>query len=226
MSTPQDAPPQPPQPATNTPDIPIFGEQTLRAQLPNILTTARVALTIAFAAILTILPTPQTDSHTTLLAIALALFIIAAVTDALDGYLARKWNAISIFGRVMDPFADKALILTAFILLPAVPGSQVAPWMTALIVARELLITSIRGVCESQGIDFSASTAGKLKMIAQSIAVPAILLLLTIDPAAADRKTELMNAALAYTATFITAWSAIPYITRATSALRNREQNS
>lgn len=204
------------------PAIPLMGEPTLQSQLPNILTTARVVLTVVFAALLTLLPDPSESAHRVILYVALAIFLIAAISDALDGYLARKWNAISVFGRVMDPFADKALILTAFIILPAIPGSHIAPWMTALIVARELLITSIRGVCESHGIDFSASLIGKLKMIGQSIVVPVILLTLAIDPGARSETTQLINAGLGYAVTLITIYSAVPYITRAVSALKAR----
>src|SRR5262249_49235343 len=117
--------------------------------------------------------------------------IVAAATDVLDGYLARRWNVTSLFGRVMDPFADKVLVMGAFIILagPAFathpdPGSPhlrmvsgVTPWMVAVILARELLLTSIRGVFEAGNVSFPATWSGKAKMILQSGAVPIIMLL-------------------------------------------------
>jgi CDP-diacylglycerol--glycerol-3-phosphate 3-phosphatidyltransferase len=154
--------------------------------LPNVLTLARLAMTIAFVAILSIYRFPDTNSWA--LPTALILFIVAALTDALDGYLARRWNAVSVFGRIMDPFADKILILGAFVMLagPSFLSSDdwtyahtsgVLPWMVVVILGRELLVTTIRAVMESRGINFSAARSGKLKMIAQSVGVPAILLL-------------------------------------------------
>lgn len=164
----------------------------------------------------------------------MALFIIAAVTDALDGYLARKWNATSQFGRVMDPFADKILVVGAFIILagpaflwstPLSPDSPhvtylasgVPPWIAIIILARELLITSLRAVLESQGRDFSASSTGKLKMVAQSIAVPLILLLLGVADVSPGTPARVIILSVAYTTAFITLLSGVPYVIRAMS---------
>lgn len=165
----------------------------LQARIPNVLTTARLVLAAGFFALIELglrgvhaWGEPD-DRRTTVLLIAAALFVIAAATDALDGHLARKWNAISKFGRVMDPFADKILVLGAFVELAGPlfthaswQVSGVAPWMVVVILARELLVTSVRGFFESQGVDFSADLAGKLKMILQSVVVPLVLVLLAL----------------------------------------------
>lgn len=205
-----------------------------RAQTPNTLTLLRLLLTAVFVAVLSAGDT----SDPMLLIIAAALFIVAAVTDALDGYLARKWNAISRFGRVMDPFADKLLILGAFVLLAgpafsALTGdgsiyqrTGVAPWMAVVILGRELLITSLRGLLESEGIDFSASWSGKIKMIAQSIAVPTILLLLAFLECEPGTQSRGLVLGLAWGTTALTAWSAVPYITRARAARQAAEPNA
>ncbi len=218
----------------------------LQARIPNLLTALRLLLTIAFIVLLSLYDIRDYAdgnlwaANPVLLASAAALFIIAALTDALDGYLARKWNAVSTLGRVMDPFADKVLTLSAFILLagPAFRMSFLdsneialrqmsgfAPWMVILILSRELLITSLRAVAESKGADFSATLSGKLKMIAQSIAVPLILLLITapyfLGPDTINSPTvHRINIITAWSVTLITAWSAIPYITRALRVLR------
>ncbi len=133
--------------------------------LPNLLTIARLVLASVFFLILGWYRFPSGPDWA--LWVAIILFIIAASTDYLDGYLARRWNVESQFGRIMDPFCDKVLILGAFIYLAGprfvdpiavkepqefafhiLKGNMVSgiyPWMVALILARELLVTGIRG---------------------------------------------------------------------------------
>lgn len=200
----------------------------LQRRIPNVLTVGRVIVSIAFFAALSI-SRPVTP-HQCLW--AMGLFILAAITDALDGYLARKWNAVSQFGRVMDPFADKILVVGAFIML-AGPGfiwkvyapdasvaltylaSGVAPWLAIVVLARELLVTSLRAVLESQGRDFSASWSGKMKMIAQSIAIPLILLLLGVAEVAPGSPARVVILSVAYATALATLLSGVPYVTRA-----------
>lgn len=180
-----------------------------RAQTPNAITVARIGLAIGFVAMLSILEPTETN-----LRAAAGVFVLAALSDALDGYLARRWNAISRFGRVADPLADKVLVLAAFMLMAGPelgPRTGVAPWMVVLILARELLVTSIRAVFEADGVDFSASWSGKIKMIAQSVAVPLILLLV-----ASDAATPVPGAlGIAWAVTVLTVVSGLPYILRA-----------
>lgn len=168
------------------------------------------------------------------LTLATALFVAAALTDALDGALARRWDVITRFGRVIDPLADKLLILGVFTAL-AGPAFQlttaegvrfqatgVAPWMVVVILARELLVTSIRGVYEAEGIDFSAGPSGKIKMILQSIAAPLILLLVALAaplPGTFPRAVILWTCWLTVIATAI---SAVPYVHRAVLASAER----
>lgn len=191
---------------------------------PNALVGVRLALSVGVFAILAVHRPGETGSAALL--IAAGLFILAAATDALDGFLARRWNAITRFGRVMDPFADKILVLGSFVLL-AGPGfwtetqgqiSGFTGWMVILIIARELLITSLRGLLEGSGSDFSAQTAGKIKMVLQSVAVPAVLVTLalhraetpSVDPASVGPAA--INAAIAWATTLVTLASGIPYI--------------
>ena len=205
------------------------GRPQWQQRLPNILTFARLLLA---AALFVLLSVPVADDQARLrLLLAAGLFVVAATTDALDGHLARRWNAVSILGRIMDPFADKLLILGSFILL-AGPGfvddaarsmSGVAPWMAVVILARELLVTTIRGAFEARGVDFSASWSGKAKMILQSIAVPLILLAVAgqsgePEDSALAHSLRLGALWLAWITVVVTAWSAIPYIQRAIRA--------
>ena len=119
---------------------------------------------------------------------ALVLFLIAAGTDWLDGWYARKYNMVTKLGRVLDPFCDKVLICGTFILLAVEMNSdlfpwwgKVAGWMAVVVVARELLVTVLRSMIEGAGGDFSAKMAGKLKMWFQCIAAVASLLALAMS---------------------------------------------
>jgi len=212
------------------PAVPIFGAPTLRAQTPNALTALRLTLAVVFVWMLDAFELSAEGDR--LAWAAAALFALAALTDALDGWLARRWNAISVFGRVMDPLADKLLVLSAFILL-AGPGfhadthagtfwrieqaSGITGWMACVILARELLVTSLRGVCESRGVDFSASFTGKAKMVVQSVGVPIILIIMGTDRALGVGAS--ICAVIGAAVTAVTALSAVPYVTRAAKGL-------
>src|SRR5262249_3317084 len=108
---------------------------------------------------------------------AVIVFLLAAATDAVDGYIARKYNLITVLGRILDPFADKIIICGTFIFLLEHPEkSGVNAWMVAIVVGREMFVTGLRSFLEQQGKDFSASWSGKIKMILQCAAITASLL--------------------------------------------------
>jgi len=111
---------------------------------------------------------------------ALVIFLIAASTDWLDGYWARRFKQVTKLGRIFDPFVDKFIICGVFIFLAAVPNSGILPWMAVIVVARELLVTALRGEVEGKGGDFSANRSGKLKMLFQCAAAAASLVPLCI----------------------------------------------
>ncbi len=105
--------------------------------------------------------------------VALAIFLAAAATDLLDGYLARRWKQITTVGTLLDPIADKLLVSAALISLVQV---QVLPgWMAILIVGREFAVTGLRGIAGASGILIKASDMGKTKMLAQVIAISWLL---------------------------------------------------
>jgi len=101
---------------------------------------------------------------------AMYVFIVAAGTDWIDGFYARRYNQVTTLGRILDPFADKIIICGTFIFLAALPGSQIVPWMAVVVVGRELLVTVLRSFLEQHGSDFSAKMSGKLKMVLQCVA--------------------------------------------------------
>lgn len=142
--------------------------------VPNALTTARFALAIA---VMVLIPMGHHFA-------AMVTFLIAASTDWMDGYYARKYGQVTKLGRIFDPFVDKIIICGSFIALVEVSGSPVASWMATIVVGRELLVTSLRGMIESTGGDFSASWLGKWKMVLQCAAVVSALLVLdSTEPA-------------------------------------------
>ncbi len=105
--------------------------------------------------------------------VTLAIFVIAAITDALDGYVARKQNIVTDFGKLMDPLADKLMVITAFICFTAV--GTLHPIITIIIMSREFLVTGLRSIASSKGKVIAADIWGKLKTISQDVTIIAIL---------------------------------------------------
>ena len=112
----------------------------------------------------------------------LVVFLIASITDALDGWWARRFNQFTTFGRVFDPLIDKIMVGGAFIYLMQVPAAGLLPWMVTTVVGRELLITGVRGYVESLGKKFGADWFGKLKMIWQCVTRGVIFGVLWVKP--------------------------------------------
>jgi CDP-diacylglycerol--glycerol-3-phosphate 3-phosphatidyltransferase len=125
---------------------------------------------------------------------SLAVFLVAAFTDWLDGYLARTRNQTSALGRNLDPLVDKILTCGVFIFLLPLGCRQgwLAPWMVAVVVGRELAITSLRGYLETLGVSFGADWLGKLKMVLQCVAVVAVFVAL-MTPADDSDRTRLVD---------------------------------
>ncbi len=135
--------------------------------LPNVLTLVRILLIPVFVMLL-IDPTPDR-------ALAAAIvFVVAAVTDLLDGYVARKTGQITKLGRLLDPIADKLLVLSALILLVQV--DRVSALVAILIIAREVAVTGLRAIAASEGLIMSAEVTGKYKMALQVIAIVLLVL--------------------------------------------------
>jgi CDP-diacylglycerol--glycerol-3-phosphate 3-phosphatidyltransferase len=135
--------------------------------LPNLLTLARIAAIPAVVILLLF------DSRTTSF-FAAAVFGAAAITDWLDGWLARKWQVVTVLGKFLDPLADKLIVMAALIML--IPHGRVPAWAVFLILAREMVVTGLRSIASSEGIVISASDLGKYKTIFQMTAIPGLLL--------------------------------------------------
>jgi CDP-diacylglycerol--glycerol-3-phosphate 3-phosphatidyltransferase len=163
--------------------------------VPNALTASRLLLAGVFFAMLAYYQNQgaiEPHGDVIWLNSALIVYLVALATDFLDGYLARRWKVEGVFGRVVDPFVDKVLVLGSFIFFAGknftVPWvnpadirqsvttiTGVVPWMVVVILARELLVTSLRGSMEGSGEAFGAQLSGKLKMGFQSATILVIL---------------------------------------------------
>jgi CDP-diacylglycerol--glycerol-3-phosphate 3-phosphatidyltransferase len=141
-------------------------------KLPNRITMFRMLIIIAFIPALL-------AANIVFNYIALILFVIAGISDWLDGYLARKWNIVSNFGKVMDPLADKILVISTllcFIQLGVIPA-----WMVVIIIGREFMISGIRMMAAQGGKIIQASNLGKLKTVIEMTAITTVLLLKVIQ---------------------------------------------
>jgi CDP-diacylglycerol--glycerol-3-phosphate 3-phosphatidyltransferase len=148
------------------------------------------------------------------------LFVVAASTDFLDGYYARKLGQITILGRILDPFVDKIIVCGSFIFLIGEPTSGVNAWMATIVVGREMFVSTLRGLMEQMGLDFSANWVGKIKMIGQCVAVTTALGFLAL-PEVLQTATNLILArdVILWGVTLFTAWSGLSYVLRAAQEL-------
>ena len=142
--------------------------------IPNKLTFARVCMIPAFVVILTLGISDNCSlSLYNARLIATVIFIIASITDWLDGYLARKLNQTTDFGKFMDPLADKILVMSAMVYLVVL--GDMSPWILIVIESREFVIAGVRMVAANKNIVIAASFWGKLKTIIQMIMIPTVL---------------------------------------------------
>jgi CDP-diacylglycerol--glycerol-3-phosphate 3-phosphatidyltransferase len=141
--------------------------------LPNSITLSRIFSIPLLIWILTTNRFSSLDGTKELL--ASAVFIAAAITDGIDGYLARKRGQITTMGMLLDPLADKLLIAAAFIVLVQFNPSLVPAWIAVVIIGREFLVSGLRSIAASEGFTIEASDLGKFKMVVQIVSVVAVI---------------------------------------------------
>lgn len=156
--------------------------------IPNALTVGRLVLTLIFLGMVLYAPQTGQDKPAAFLTVAFVLFVVAGLTDIVDGYLARKFDVTSQFGRTVDPLADKILVCGAFFCFALVAQPRLAHfgwsdttlhlirWGTAIILfAREVVVQTLRQIAESRGVNFGAVVYGKIKMFLQSFGIGTVL---------------------------------------------------
>jgi CDP-diacylglycerol--glycerol-3-phosphate 3-phosphatidyltransferase len=153
--------------------------------VPNIVTCTRLALTCVFLGM--VLYSPQAEKHALLLDVAFVIFVIAGLTDIIDGYVARRYNVTSKFGRIVDPLADKFLVCGAFICFALIgeprlfclsdQAQSIVHWsVVGILVLRETYVTILRQWAEYHGINFAATRSGKIKMFLQAFAIGTVII--------------------------------------------------
>lgn len=181
--------------------------------VPNMLTTARLVLSIAVFALISC---QQFQA-------AFVTFVIAASTDWVDGYWARRFGQVSKVGRIYDPFVDKIIICGTFIYLAAEkPHSGIDPWVAVIVMGRELLVTALRSAIEGAGGDFSASWPAKWKMVFQCVAAGASMIKLHYHATGAVSPTWVSVTLIVFVwlAVLTTVYSGLDYVIAAARFLR------
>lgn len=178
--------------------------------LPNKLTIARV-IAVPFFILLYLKG---------FFAVALIVFIAASLTDMLDGKIARKYNLVTNFGKIMDPLADKILVYSAFCLM--IGDSTIPSWMLIIILAREFTIAGMRTVAASEGIVIAAAMSGKIKTVLQMFAV---IFLILMQAVTGNAHTYLYFIAWAFliASLIMTVYSGIEYVVKNIGVFRTEE---
>ncbi len=209
-------------------------------KLPNQLTVGRIALAGAFFVLLGMYEQSSPGAQW-LLNAAFAIYIVAGITDVLDGWIARRYHLTSAFGRIADPFVDKVLVVGAFVMLTGsnfamtadgkfvesdwphwLTGgmcTSVQAWMVVVILAREFIISAVRGYSESQGEKFPATSVGKIKMFVQSLAI--CFALFQLANLRFSAWAAAIKIALVWLAVIVTVLSGLVYIGRSRALLRS-----
>jgi CDP-diacylglycerol---glycerol-3-phosphate 3-phosphatidyltransferase len=181
--------------------------------LPNILTLLRIASIPVIAAIL-LSPSKSAGLW------AAAIFAIASITDWLDGYLARRMGIVTVFGKFLDPIADKLIVMSVLIMI--LPYGRAPAWMVLIILGREIIITGLRGLASTEGIIIPASNLGKFKTIFQIVAILGLLLhynyhwFFGIENSYFYVSMHNVGIFYLWIATGITIWSGIDYLVKFT----------
>ncbi|MDA1018256.1 MAG: CDP-diacylglycerol--glycerol-3-phosphate 3-phosphatidyltransferase [Planctomycetota bacterium] len=209
------------EPTTQTakPQLPAIEPIDRRSlNVPNMITASRLVLSVVLFELIYL------DGYWLTSA---GLFVFAAATDFLDGYVARRYGQVTTLGRILDPFVDKIIVGGAFIFLinketdigdGDMLSSGINAWMALIVIGREMFVSSLRGFLEQQGRDFSADWLGKAKMVTQCVAVTASLL--SMSSRVASESFIQLRDVLVWTAVLITAYSGFAYIVRAIRMLK------
>ena len=182
----------------------------MNKNVPNILTIARIVM-VPFIILLYYLQIPYWNYY------AAVIFIIASLTDMLDGMIARKYDLVSNFGKLMDPMADKVLVMAALIIiLDWGKRGKLGPLVVIILLGREFLISSFRLIAASTGVVIAAGSIGKLKTVVQLVGISLVFL---ENPIFSIWNIP-MGEILVYLSTILSIWSCIEYIAKNKELLR------
>lgn len=191
-----------------------------RLNTPNLLTLFRIVI-IPVVVLLLYVPGGEISFPRSLA--AFVLYVVATLTDLLDGYLARRYQMITPLGKLLDPLADKLLVCAALIML--VPPGRVGAWMVVIVVAREIGVTALRGVATTEGVIIAASALGKAKTLLLNIGVAALILhypIFGLDAVFGPRFVQWFGIGFLAGGIVLTAWSGLDYFFRFLGELFHR----
>ncbi len=166
--------------------------------MPNTITLARISV-VPFLFVLLCNPGPFWS------VVLAALFVLASITDFVDGFIARRYNLITTLGKFLDPLADKLIVNSAMILM--IPSGRIEAWIVVIIIMRDLIVDGLRSMASSEGVYIQASTLGKQKTVAQIVAVTALMIhypFLGLD-------AHFIGTVILYVALFLTVYSGMDY---------------
>jgi CDP-diacylglycerol--glycerol-3-phosphate 3-phosphatidyltransferase len=181
--------------------LPIAQEKKKVLNLPNAITMLRISI-IPVLFLLLLSPGP-TDSL-----IIACIFVVAALTDMLDGYIARRYQIVTTMGKFLDPIADKLIVNTAMILM--IPLGRIPAWIVAVIIIRDFTVDGIRTIASSEGVIIQSSRLAKQKTLCQVFAVTALMIHYPFLGADA----HLVGIVILYVALFLTLYSGLDYLMR------------
>jgi CDP-diacylglycerol--glycerol-3-phosphate 3-phosphatidyltransferase len=179
--------------------LPIEQERKKVFNLPNTITLLRIGV---IPALFFLLQSPGPGGSL----IIAGLFVLAALTDVLDGYIARRYQLVTTMGKFLDPIADKLIVNTAMILM--IPIGRIPAWIVAIIIIRDFTVDGVRSVASSEGIVMQASRLGKQKTVSQIFAVTALMIhypFLGLD-------AHVVGMAILFVALFLTLYSGFDYL--------------
>jgi len=179
--------------------IPMSKERHEIVNLPNSITLVRIAVIPVLFVLLS-------DPGPTLSLIIAALFVLAALTDLIDGYIARRYEIVTKTGKLLDPIADKMIVCTAMILL--IPIDRAPAWIVAIIIMRDFIVDGIRQIASTSGLVISASKLAKQKTVSQIAAVTALIIHYPLFGANAHS----VGTVILYFSLLLTIWSCVEYL--------------
>ena len=187
--------------------LPIAPDRKEALNLPNTITLMRIGI-IPVLFFLLLSPGPTGS-----LVIAF-LFIIAALTDLLDGYIARRYQIVTTMGKLLDPIADKIVVNSAMILM--IPIGRIPAWIVVITIIRDITVDGIRSIASSEGIVIQASRLGKQKTLCQIVAVSALMIHYPLFGADA----HIVGTVILYLALVLTVYSGVEYFVNFNRAIR------
>lgn len=190
--------------------LPITQEKKRVLNLPNAITLLRIGI---IPVLFFLLQSPGPDGS---LLIA-GIFVIASLTDLLDGYIARRYQIVTTMGKFLDPIADKLVVNTAMILM--IPIGRIPAWIVAIIIIRDFTVDGIRTIASSEGVIIGSSRLAKQKTLCQVVAVTALM----IHYPFLGADSHLVGIAILYVALFLTLYSGLDYLVKFFKEIFNKK---